>query len=152
VIAPVRKEVLVEASVERCFEVFTAGIDRWWPREHHIGKSPLVREVLEPRLGGRWYGVSADGEECDVGKVLVWEPPRRLVLAWQITKDWQYHPDFVTEIEVLFTAEGPRRTRVELEHRNLERYGDAAPAFKKQIDAPGGWGRILESFARTAAG
>ena len=150
-IEPVRKQVVVEVSAERAFEVFTAGIDRWWPREHHIGKSPLVREVLEPRLGGRWYGVSEDGAECDVGKVLVWEPPRRLVLAWQITKDWQYHPDFLTEIEVLFTPEGPKRTRVDLEHRNLERYGDAAPEYKKLIDSPGGWGRILESFARAAA-
>jgi uncharacterized protein YndB with AHSA1/START domain len=152
VIDPVRREVVVQASAERAFEVFTARIDSWWPREHHIGKTPLRREVLEPRLGGRWYGVSEDGEECEVGKVLVWEPPRRLVLAWQITKDWQYHPDFVTEIEVRFTSEGPKRTRVELEHRNLERYGDAAPEYRKLIDAPGGWGRILETFASAAAG
>lgn len=151
-IDPVRKEVVVETTAERAFEVFTAGIDRWWPREHHIGKTPLLREVLETRLGGRWYGVSEDGEECEVGKVLVWEPPRRLVLAWQLTKDWVYHPDFITEIEVRFTPEGPKRTRVEIEHRNLDRYGDAAPEIRKMLDAPEGWGRTLESFAAAAAG
>jgi uncharacterized protein YndB with AHSA1/START domain len=151
-IEPVRREVLVETSQIRAFEVFTAGLDRWWPREHHIGKSPMARTVLEPGVGGRWYSVCQDGTECDVGKVLVWDPPQRLVLAWQITAQWQYDPGFVTEVEVVFTAEGPRRTRVQLEHRNLERYGDAAAAFRKSIDAAGGWGRLLESFASTASG
>jgi uncharacterized protein YndB with AHSA1/START domain len=152
VIEPVRREVVVEASQARCFEVFTAGIDRWWPREHHVGKSPLARSVLEPGVGGRWYSVSEDGTECDVGKVLVWDPPHRLVLAWQLTAQWQYDPGFVTEVEVRFTAEAPRRTRVELEHRNLERFGDHAEAIRKSIGAPTGWGRILESFAAAAAG
>jgi uncharacterized protein YndB with AHSA1/START domain len=151
-IEPVRRQVTVEASQVRCFEVFTTGIDRWWPREHHIGKSPLARQVLEPRASGRWYSVCQDGSECEVGKVLVWDPPHRLVLAWQITARWQYDPAFVTEVEVVFTADGPRRTRVDLEHRNLERYGDDAAAFRKTIDAAGGWGLLLDMFARTAAG
>src|SRR5262249_19331185 len=122
-IEPVRKQVIVAASQERAFHVFTDGLDRWRPREHHIGKSPLKRAVLEPREGGRWYNLCEDDTECDVGRVLAWEPPRRLVLAWQLTADWQYDPSFVTEIEVTFNAEGPRKTRVELEHRDLERYG-----------------------------
>ena len=151
-IAPVRREVTVETSQARAFEVFTAGIDRWWPREHHIGKSPLARSVLEPGAGGRWYAVCQDGTECDVGRVLVWDPPHRLVLAWQITARWQYDPSFVTEVEVVFTALGPKRTRVQLEHRDLERYGDDAAAFRKTIDEAGGWGLLLESFARSAAG
>jgi uncharacterized protein YndB with AHSA1/START domain len=108
--------------------------------------------VLEAGAGGRWYSVCQDGSECDVGKVLVWEPPGRLVLAWQITAQWQYDPSFVTEVEVAFVAEGPKRTRVTLEHRNLERYGDHAAAFRKSIDDAGGWGLLLDSFARSAGG
>jgi uncharacterized protein YndB with AHSA1/START domain len=150
-VEPVRKQVVVDTSPERAFQVFTAGIDRWWPREHHIGKSPLKRAVLEQRPGGRWYSVSEDGSECEVGKVLTWDPPRRLVLAWQINASWQYDPSFLTEVEVTFAAEGPKRTRVELEHRNLERYGIAAQELRKSIDSQEGWGMTLESFAGAAS-
>jgi uncharacterized protein YndB with AHSA1/START domain len=149
-IEPVRKEVVVNASQERAFRVFTDGIDRWWPRQHHIGKTPLKQSILEPGLGGRWYSVCEDGSECDVGKVLAWDPPHRLVLAWQITAQWQYDPSFLTEIEVTFTPEAPKRTRVVLEHRNLDRYGTPAPDFRKRIDAPDGWTLILASYARAA--
>jgi uncharacterized protein YndB with AHSA1/START domain len=147
-VPPVRKQVLVAASQEHAFRVFTAGIDRWWPREHHIGKSPLKRAVMEPRMDGRWYAICEDDTECDVGKILAWDPPRRLVLAWQINAEWKHDPDFVTEIEVNFFAEGPRKTRVEIEHRDLERYGAAAEALRKTLDSPGGWGGTLESFAK----
>lgn len=149
-IEPVRKRIIVNTSQERAFRVFTAGIDRWWPREHHIGKSPLRRAVLEERAGGRWYAVCEDGSECEVGKVLSWEPPHRLLLAWQITADWQHDPSFVTEVEVTFTALGPSQTQVELEHRDLERYGDKAAAFRKAVDSGGGWPKILEQFANEA--
>jgi uncharacterized protein YndB with AHSA1/START domain len=147
---PVRKQIVVEATRERAFRVFTDGIDRWWPREHHIGKSPLERAVIEPRAGGRWYSVCQDGTECDIGKVLTWDPPGRLVLAWQITAEWQYDPSFTTEVEVVFTPEGPRRTRVDLEHRHLERYGAAAPELRKAFDSREGWGVTLEKFAKAA--
>lgn len=150
-VAPVRKELVVATTAERAFRIFTDGIDRWWPRQHHIGSSPLRREVLEPGVGGRWYGLSEDGTECEVGKVLVWDPPRRLVLAWQITSDWKFDPAFVTEVEVTFTAEGPKQTRLVLEHRDLHRYGLAEPAYRKSIDSPeGGWGWILQRFADEA--
>ena len=149
-IEPVKKQIIVNASQERAFAVFTAGIDRWWPRQHHIGKSPLKCAVLEQRAGGRWYSVSEDGSECEVGKVLSWEPPGRLLLAWQITADWQYDPAFVTEVEVTFTAQGPNRTHVELEHRGLERYGDRAAAFRNSVDSAGGWPKIVEQFAHCA--
>ena len=150
-VPPVKKQLLVNASQARCFSVFTDGIDRWWPREHHIGKSPLSREVLEPKPGGRWYGVSADGSECEVGKVLVWEPPGRLVLAWQITAEWQYDPSFVTEVEVVFTALAAKQTLVDFEHRNLERYGIKALDIRKQLDDAMGWHGSLEKFAALAA-
>lgn len=149
-IEPVRKQIIVEASREHAFRVFTDGIDRWWPRQHHIGKSPLKRAVLEARAGGRWYSVCEDGSECDTGKVLVWDPPNRLVLAWQITAAWNYDPSFVTEVEVTFVAAGPRKTRVEFEHRDLHRFGGAVEEIRKQIDADGGWRLILERFADTA--
>lgn len=151
-VPPVRKELVVAASADHAFKVFTSGIDRWWPRQHHIGSSPLKREVLEPGAGGRWYGLSEDGTECDVGKVLVWDPPRRLVLAWQITSDWKFDPGFTTEVEVTFTAEGPKATRLVLEHRDLHRYGLAEPTYRRAIDSKeGGWGFILQRFADEAA-
>ncbi|MEP6494938.1 MAG: SRPBCC family protein [bacterium] len=146
-IEPVRKHVIIEASQERVFQTFTRDIDTWWPRQHHIGTSPLKRAVLEPMAGGRWYSVCEDGSECTTGRVLAWDPPKRVVLAWQITAQWQYDPDLITEVEVTFTAEGPRTTRVDLEHRNLERYGVSAVEFRKSIDASQGWGLILSNFA-----
>jgi uncharacterized protein YndB with AHSA1/START domain len=149
-IEPVRKEIVVEASQERAFRVFTNGISRWWPREHHIGKSPLKTMVIEPQAGGRWYSICEDGSECGVGKVLAWEPPSRVLLAWQITAQWQYDPDFVTEAEVNFLVEGPKRTRVTIEHRNMDRFGVAAETIRREFDAPGGWAATLGHFAKVA--
>jgi len=149
-IEPVRKELTVAASADHAFSVFTDGIDRWWPRQHHIGASPLAREIIEPRLGGRWYAICEDGSESDTGKVLAWDPPNRVVLSWQITADWQFDPNFLTEIEVTFTAVGPKETMVVLEHRNLERYGERAMELRNGIDAEGGWGLILQSYVDAA--
>jgi uncharacterized protein YndB with AHSA1/START domain len=94
--APVRRSVRVAAPQERAFKVFTAGVGRWWPRSHHIGASDLDTVVIEPKAGGRWYERGVDGAECEHGKVLVWEPPARLVLAWQISTDWKYDHDLIT--------------------------------------------------------
>jgi uncharacterized protein YndB with AHSA1/START domain len=145
--APVRKVLTVPATPQRAFEVFTAGFDRWWPRSHTIGKSALQEVVLQPRVGGRWYGIDDDGTETEWGDVLVWEPPRRLVLAWRIGADWQYHADLLTEIEVTFTAQSSGATRVDFEHRLLERMGDAAASVRDSIDDPGGWTSILQNYA-----
>ncbi len=149
-IEPVRKQILVRARQEVAFRVFTEGMDGWWPRGHHVGTTPLRRQILEPKLGGRWYSVQEDGSECDIGKVLAWEPPARLLLAWQLTAEWRYDPGLVTEVEVTFTAEGPKATRVALEHRNLERFGEAAGKLRSGIDSPEGWGHMLERFAALA--
>lgn len=151
-IAPVRKEIVVEAPQARAFEVFTAGMNRWWPRQHHIGKSPMKEIIVEPRVGGRWYSVCEDGSQCDIGKVQAWDPPGRLLLAWQISGEWQFDPAFVTDVEVTFTAEGPKRTRVVLEHRDLERFGKKAEEIRKSIGDEGGWPHILVEFARVAGG
>jgi uncharacterized protein YciI/uncharacterized protein YndB with AHSA1/START domain len=143
----VKKQIVVETSQQRAFRTFTDGIDRWWPREHHIGASPLERMVVEPRAGGRWYSICKDGSEVDVGKVVAWEPPSRLVLTWQITAQWQYDAAFSTEIEVGFFAEGPRRTRVELEHKQLERYGADSEVVRKTFEADDAWLASLRAFA-----
>jgi len=146
----VRKEVVVSASRERAFRVFTEQIDLWWPRSHHIGKSPMKQFILEPRAQGRWYAVNVDGTECDTGKVLIWDPPHRVVLAWQITGKWEYDPNFVTEVDVRFFPEAADRTRVELEHRDIERFGLMAQNIRDSISSPGGWSGILQAFATVA--
>jgi uncharacterized protein YndB with AHSA1/START domain len=148
--APVRKTIFVASAPERAFDVFANGIGRWWPRSHKIGPADLDAPVIEPREGGRWYERDVDGSECEIGKVLVWDPPVRLVLAWQLTPDWKFDPDLVTEVEVTFTPEGDG-TRVDLEHRHLERMGERAEAARQAIDAPGGWGLLLQLFSETAA-
>jgi uncharacterized protein YndB with AHSA1/START domain len=148
---PVRKSVRVNAPLECAFEVFTAGIGRWWPKSHHIGASDLDAPVIEPKAGGRWYERGVDGTECEIGKVLVWEPPTRLVLAWQLTADWKYDRNLITEVEVRFIADGPGATRVELEHRNLECFGDRADTVRQQIDAADGWNGLLQLFAQATA-
>ena len=149
-VEPVRKNIVIDAAQDHVFKIFTAGIDKWWPRDHHIGASPLKQAIIEPKTGGRWYSVCQDGTEVNTGKVLAWDPPKRVVLAWQITADWKYDPEFVTEVEVIFTAEGPRRTRVDLEHRNLARYGVAAEATRAMFDSPGAWEKTLSAFAAAA--
>jgi uncharacterized protein YndB with AHSA1/START domain len=149
-IAAVRKTVEIQAPIEHVFKVFTHGVDRWWPRQHHIGASPLKQAVIEPHIGGRWYSICEDGSECDIGRVLAWTPPTHLILSWQITADWTFDPSFVTEVEVTFTSTSPKSTSVVMEHRDLERYGDAAVKLRQSIDSPEGWGFIMASFAKVA--
>ena len=145
-IAPVRKQLVVKASQSRAFTVFTAKMSRWWPATHSILKSPLKECIVEPGVGGRWYAVGEDGSSCETGYVIEWQPPERLVLAWQINPQWQYDAELVTEVEVKFIAESADTTRVELEHRYLERMGDKAADARHAVDSPGGWGLVLESF------
>ena len=149
--APVRKVVSVDATPQRAFDVFTAGFGRWWPgASHHIGQASYKTAVLEPRVGGRWYEIGEDGSECQWGDVLAWDPPRRLVLAWRIGADWQFHAELETEVEVTFVAEGAS-TRVTLEHRHLERMGEAAEAVRVQIDSDSGWTGIMALYAAEAS-
>jgi uncharacterized protein YndB with AHSA1/START domain len=149
--APVRKSITVNADAARAFEVFASRIASWWPRSHTIGSSPQKDIVLEPRAGGRWYEIGEDGSQCNWGKVLAWDPPARLLLAWQIDGNWKYDPDLVTEVEVTFTPLGEDTTRVDLEHRNLERFGDKIEPVRNAIDSDGGWTQILKSYAQLAA-
>jgi hypothetical protein len=148
--APIRKSIRVNAAPPRAFEVFTAGMAKWWLKTHTINptKSPIKEIVVEPREGGRWFERGEDGSECQWGKVLAWQPPARLLLAWQINGRWQFDPALVTEVEIRFTPEGSG-TRVELEHRKLEAIGAEAEAMAQAFT--GGWGVLLESFAKQLA-
>jgi uncharacterized protein YndB with AHSA1/START domain len=146
----VRKEFMIKTSPQRAFQAFTEQMDLWWPRSHYIGKSEMRRAVLEPKEDGRWYEIGVDDSECEWGRVLVWTPPQRLVLAWQITASWQYDPHFVTEVEVTFVEQGPNLTRFTLEHRNIERFGDKAHEIWSAFDSESGWGGMLKAFAKTA--
>jgi uncharacterized protein YndB with AHSA1/START domain len=148
--APVRKSITVEADAARAFAVFTSRMAAWWPHKHSINASPQKDIVLEPKVGGRWYEIGEDGSTCSWGKVLAWEPPKRVLLAWQISGDWKYDPELITEVEVTFTPIGDQ-TRVDLEHRNLERYGDKAEGVRNAIDSDGGWMGILRLYGEAAA-
>jgi uncharacterized protein YndB with AHSA1/START domain len=147
--APVRRSVFVKASPEHAFKVFTSGFDRWWPKTHSVGSSAQRRALMELKAGGRWYEVGEDGAETQWGEVMVWEPPHRLVLVWSVDADWKYDPGLHTEVEVRFTPEGDG-VRVDLEHRNLEAYGERAEQVKAKIDNPNGWGGLLKMFAAEA--
>jgi len=145
---PVRKTIVVNASVRDAFDVFTDDIDSWWPRTHHLGKSPMRRVIVEGKPGGRCYTQHEDGTETDWGHVLEWLPPSKLLLAWQVTHDWGYQPDLAraSEVEVRFIAERPTRTRVELEHRHFERHGAGGAAMRTAVDAPNGWTLITRLY------
>jgi len=148
----VQRSVTVKAGLEHAFNVFTDGFDTWWPRSHHIGKKPLMKAVIEPRAGGRCFGREPDGNDCQWGTVTTWDPPNRLVIAWQIDPSWQFEPDLskASEVEVRFTAEAGEMTRVDLEHRHLERHGKDFEKVRVGVGGPGGWGGLLQMFGRTA--
>jgi len=148
----VRKVMNVKAPPPVAWRVFTEKMSTWWPLENYkIGKAKAVEAVIEPRVGGRWYERGDDGSTCDWGRVLVWEPNSRLVLTWDISADWQYDPKLNTEIEVRFIPEGKDETRVELEHRRLDRYGARRDEMRRIFDTEGDWGQLLGMFARAAA-
>jgi uncharacterized protein YndB with AHSA1/START domain len=145
------KQLRVEAPQAVAFRVFTERMGTWWPlAQYKIGKATAVDAVIEPRVGGRWYERGDDGSTCEWGSVLVWEPPARLILSWDITADWQYDPTLKTEIEVRFIADNGGGTRVELEHRKLDRYGARRDEMRRIFDSEGDWGQLLAAFARSA--
>jgi uncharacterized protein YndB with AHSA1/START domain len=141
-ITSIKKELIVETSQEIAFEVFTEKMDLWWPRTHHIGKSPMVELILEPVLNGRWYSRHEDGSEANVGHILKWEPHSRIVLAWQVNGDFKFDPELITEVEICFIPEGPESTKIKFEHRDLDRLGGGKAV--ESMDE--GWGMILELY------
>jgi uncharacterized protein YndB with AHSA1/START domain len=146
-IAPLRKQFVVEAPQARAFRVFTEQLGDWWPlATHHIGKTAPTTAIIEPHVGGRWYERDADGGECLWGHVLAWEPPGRLVLSWELGCDFAHEQGLATEVEVRFVLVEPTRTRIEFEHRHLERFGEGAPVMREKID--GGWGAVLDCYVK----
>jgi uncharacterized protein YndB with AHSA1/START domain len=145
----VRSSIVVEAPPERAFSVFTDDIGSWWVPDHHILEAELAEMVFEPREGGHVYDRGVDGSECRWARVLVYEPPNRVVFSWDINTRWQLETDLekTSEVEVRFIPEAPDRTRVELEHRNLERHGDGWEQMRDAVGSPDGWGAGLRAFA-----
>jgi predicted enzyme related to lactoylglutathione lyase len=150
-IAPVNKVITVSAPQQRAFDVFTSQMDKWWPRSHHIGGAPMTHSTIEPRVGGRWFVQHEDGSTTVPGIVKVWDPPHRLVHSWDISAAWKPDATVGSEVEVRFIAEGPNRTRVELEHRNFERLGEeGGRSMREAVNSDGGWNGILDSFRKIA--
>jgi uncharacterized protein YndB with AHSA1/START domain/uncharacterized protein YciI len=149
VIAPVRHQMVVNASVERAFRLFTEGFGTWWPKSHTISPVPVEQAIIEPRASGRCYDRGTDGSECDWGRVLAWEPPTRLVLAWQVDGTWSYEPDVehASRVTVTFAPDGDR-TRVTLVHDEFERHLHGGPELADGVRD--GWGASLRAFAAAA--
>ena len=149
VIAPVRKTVRVKAPVAHAFDVFTGGLTRWWPHDYGVGKKPIQKVLIEPRLGGRWLEISQDGTETTVATITLWEPPHRLVMLWQVNAQLKPDTSMKSEVDVRFTAEGPEATLVELVHHKFETMGAEAGASMRR-DVDGGWPGLMERFAQEA--
>jgi uncharacterized protein YndB with AHSA1/START domain len=145
----VQTSIVVDAPIERAFTTFTSGINSWWPPEHHILRTELAEMVFEPREGGHVYDRGVDGSECRWARVLAYEPPNRVVISWDISLQWQLEtaPEKTSEVEIRFIAQGPEQTRVELEHRNLDRHGVGWEQMRDAVGSPDGWTVGLERFA-----
>jgi uncharacterized protein YndB with AHSA1/START domain len=149
----VERSIVVDAPVERAFSVFTEDFGSFKPREHNMLAVDIAETVFEPHVGGHIYDRGVDGSECRWARVLAFEPPNRVVFSWDISPHWQIEtdPDRTSEVEVRFIAETPDRTRVELEHRHLERHGDGWEGVHQGVASPGGWTLYLERFAGVVA-
>jgi uncharacterized protein YndB with AHSA1/START domain len=145
----VRTSIVVEAPIERAFAVFTEDFGRFKPPEHNILGVELAETVFESREGGHVYDRGVDGSECRWARVLAYERPDRVVISWDINPQWQIETDLekTSEVEVRFIAEAPERTRVELEHRNLDRHGEGWEPERDAVGSEGGWPLYLQRFA-----
>ncbi len=148
----VTTSIVVDVPVEKAFAVFTE-MAGWWPPEHHIIEAPLAEMVIEPRVGGRIYDLGTDGSECQWARVLAYDPPSLFVFSWDISPQWRIETDpaKASEVEVRFIAEEPNRTRVELNHRHLDRHGDGWENVRDGVGSPDGWNSGLHRFASWVA-
>ena len=144
----IRHEVTVDAPIERAFAVFTEDFGRFKPREHNMLAVDIAETVFEPRTGGRLFDRGVDGSECHWARVLVYEPPDRVVISWDISPYWQVETDpaKTSEVEIKFIAEGPDRTRVELEHRHLDRHGPGWESVHDGVAHDEGWPLYLARY------
>ncbi|HEY5712220.1 MAG TPA: SRPBCC family protein [Allosphingosinicella sp.] len=144
---PIRRTLRVNASRQKAFDTFVGGMGGWWLKSHSLLGSPQTDVVIEPRTGGRWYEIGEDGSEKTWGKVIAWDAPGGVTLAWQLNAEWTYDENFETTVEVRFSEEGDH-TIVTFEHRDLERFGDKAEAVRGDYDTgmDGGWGQLLANY------
>jgi uncharacterized protein YndB with AHSA1/START domain len=149
----IRHEVVVNAPIDRAFSVFTEGFGKFKPPEHNLLGVDIAETVFETHEGGHVYDRGVDGSECRWARVLAYEPPDRVVISWDISPRWQIEtdPERTSEVDVRFIAEAADRTRVELEHRNLDRHGDGWEAVREGVDSEGGWPTYLRRFADVVA-
>jgi uncharacterized protein YndB with AHSA1/START domain len=145
----VRRQIIVDAPIEQAFTVFTERFGDFKPREHNLLGVPIAETVFEPRVGGHIYDRATDGSECRWARILVYEPPDRVVFSWDIGPTWQVetNPDNASEVEVVFTAEAPNKTRVDLEHRHLDRHGPGWQSVRDGIGQDQGWPLYLDRYA-----
>ncbi len=145
----VRNSVVVEAPIERAFSVFTDGFGSFKPRDHNLLEVDIAETVFETHVGGNIYDRGVDGSECRWARVLAYEPPNRVVFSWDIGPQWQIEtdPENTSEVEVRFIVDTPQRTRVELEHRNIDRHGPGWEALSDGIANEAGWPLYLDRYA-----
>jgi uncharacterized protein YndB with AHSA1/START domain len=150
----VRTSIVVQTPIERAFRVFTEDLDRIKPREHNMLGVDIAETVFETHAGGRIFDRGVDGSECQWARVLAYEPPHRVLFSWDISPYWQIEPDRerTSEVEVRFLAEAPDRTRVELEHRHLDRHGDGWEGLREGVGGGDGWPLYLQRFADLIGG
>jgi uncharacterized protein YndB with AHSA1/START domain len=149
----VQSSIVVDAPIDKAFSVFTEGIGSWFPSEYNLLEVEIAERIFEPRVGGRVYDRGTDGSECHWARVLAYDPPNQVVFSWDISPQWQIEadPEKTSEVDVRFVAEGPDRTRVELEHRNLDRHGSGWERTRESVAGEGGWPGCLQTFAERAA-
>jgi uncharacterized protein YndB with AHSA1/START domain len=152
--ATAHAQVVVDAPLDRAFRVFTEEFDRIKPRDHNLLRVPIAETVFERRVGGHVYDRGVDGSECRWARVLAYEPPHRVVISWDVSPRWQIaaDPERTREVEIRFIAETPQRTRVELEHRHLDRHGEGWEAEREAVRGQGGWPLYLDRFASLLRG
>lgn len=145
----VRQQITVEASADKAFAAFTERFGDFKPREHNLLGAPIAETVFEPRVGGHIYDRGEDGTVCQWARVLAYEPPDRVVFSWDISPQWQIEPDpaNASEVEVRFVAEAPGRTRVELEHRHIDRHGPGWESVRDGVGGDQGWALYLSRYA-----
>jgi uncharacterized protein YndB with AHSA1/START domain len=147
--AVVRRQITVTAPIDRAFAVFTERFGDFKPPEHNLLSAPIAGTDFEPRVGGNIVDRGVDGSECRWARVLVYEPPNRVVFSWDISPQWRLEtrPDQASEVEVNFVAETPQRTRIELEHRNIDRHGPGWEAVSDGVSGDAGWPLYLDRYA-----
>jgi uncharacterized protein YndB with AHSA1/START domain len=150
----VRHSVVVQVPIEKAFKVFTEDFGRFKPPEHNLLGAEIAETVFEPRVGGYLYDRGVDGSECRWARILAYEPPHRVVFSWDISPYWQIETDQArtSEVEVTFTTESPERTRVELEHRNLDRHGEGWEGVREGVGGDQGWPLYLRRYVEVVTG